>query len=605
MKETPLNIKNILANLPLQPGVYIMKDADGNTIYIGKASSLKKRVASYFKKTGLDPKTEILVKNIYDIEYIVTDSEIEALILESTLIKNHKPRYNIRLKDDKRYPYIAVTLSETYPRVILTRRLLKNGDRYFGPYTDSKAARSAVYTVNTIFKLKECNKKLPLKNRERPCLNFHMKRCPGLCRGATTAGEYNAIVDKAVQFLDGDIEPVLGSLADIMSGYSGKQQYEKAAQIRDIISDIRAISEKQKVYTPIGMDQDFIGITNQEREAIVVIFQFRSGALIGRKILIFENISFHSASDTLKSSIINYYDNIKIPPRIVTRFTVADKKLLSDHLRIKGGQRVKISTPASKSEKSIMNMLQKNIDMIAADRASNKNHEEKLKGLLELKDILKMNDLPEIIECFDISNIQGKHSVASMARFRHGAPEKNGYRRYKIKSFDSPNDPGMIHEAVGRRIQYLLNEELELPDLLVIDGGKPQLNRALEIKAAFEIDITIISIAKRFEDLYTEYSDSPIRLEKTSSALKIIQNIRDEAHRFALEYHKKLRSRESDKSIIDQIPNIGRHKKNLLIKHFKSIDKIKNAGIQELESVAGIGKKTAAYIYTFFRNNRS
>ncbi len=603
MKEIPLNIRNILTALPLQPGVYLMKDTAGKIIYIGKASSLKKRVSSYFQKTGPDPKTLVLVKNIHDIEYIVTDSEIEALVLESTLIKKHRPRYNIRLKDDKRYPYIAVTLSETYPRVILTRRLLKNGDRYFGPYTDAKAARSAVHTVNSIFKLKECKKKLPLKKRERPCLNYHMKRCPGLCQGKTSAEEYNALVEKTMQFLEGDIEPVLTSLAGMMSAYSAKQEYEKAAGIRDIITDIRTISEKQKVYTPIGMDQDFVGTTNQEGEAIVVIFQFRSGVLIGRKILIFENITFHSPGDTLKSSIINYYDNVKIPPRIVTQFPSADRKLLTDHLRIRGGNRVRISTPATKAEKSIMNMLRKNIDMIAADRASGKSHDEKLKGLLELKDILKMEKLPEVIECFDISNIQGKNSVASMARFRHGVPDRSGYRRYRIKSYDSANDPGMIHEAVGRRIQRLVNEGLELPDLIVIDGGKTQLGRALEIKEGFELDITMISIAKRLEELYTEHAENPVRLGKDSPALKIIQNIRDEAHRFALEYHKKLRDGEGRRSVIDRIPNIGSKKKNLLLKHFKSIDKIKNADIGELEAVPGVGKKTAEEIYNFFRAN--
>ncbi|MCU0822106.1 MAG: excinuclease ABC subunit UvrC [Spirochaetes bacterium] len=604
MKEIPHNIKNILKNLPLQPGVYIMKDTGTNIIYIGKANSLKKRVASYFRKSGLDPKTQVLIKNISDIEYIVTDSEIEALVLESTLIKKHRPRYNIRLKDDKRYPYIAVTLSESYPRVIITRRLLRNGDRYFGPYTDAKAARSAVYTVNTIFKLKECAKKLPLKNRERPCLNFHMKRCPGLCQGTTSAGEYNTLVEKAVQFLNGDIEPVLGSLGQLMSDFSRKQEYEKAAQIRDIISDIRTISEKQKVYTPIGMDQDLIGISNQEGEAVVVIFQFRSGALIGRKILIFENISFHETGETLKSSIINYYDNIKIPPRIVTQFPVADKKLLADHLRIKSGAKVKISVPVSKAEKSIMNMLQKNIDIIIADRNAARNHEEKIKGLIDLKNILKMEDMPEIIECFDISNIQGKLAVASMVRFRHGAPDRSGYRRYKIKSYDSANDPGMIHEAVGRRIQYLVNEELELPDLVVIDGGRPQLNRALEIKSAFGLDITIISLAKRFEEIYTGSPEGPIRLSKTSEALKIIQNIRDEAHRFAISYHKKLREREGRKSVIDSIPDIGAKKKNLLLKHFKSVHKIENAGIDEIAGIRGIGRKTAEDIYSFFRKTR-
>ncbi len=604
MKEHSNNIKDKLAITPEDPGVYLMKDSKGNIIYIGKASSLRKRVSSYFQSRSHDPKVSILVKNIRDFEYVITDSETEALILESTLIKKHKPKYNVRLKDDKRYPYIAVTLSEEYPRIIITRKLTKNNDRFFGPYTDARAARSMVSIINAIFKLRLCKRQLPLKKNERPCLNFQMKKCSGLCRGNVTRNEYMQIVYNAIHFLEGKVSPVLNELEALMLKYSKANEYEKAAQIRDIIFDMRKISEKQKVFTPIGTDKDYIGILIQGKEAIIITFEFRNGVMLGRKITIFENIEFSSVEEILKSFIMDFYIKMYPPSRIISQYNLIDKNLVESLLTKQISRKVHISTPRTSEERGIINMIKKNLDVIAADRLAFQKIQDKKKGLLELKSVLNLNSLPEIIECFDISNLQGKNAVASLVRFREGNPDKSNYRRYKIKAYEAANDPGMIHEALSRRLQHLLNEELTLPDLVVIDGGKGQLNRAIEVKNALEIKISIISIAKRDEEIFTEQSTSPVRLPKTSPALKIIQNIRDEAHRFAIEYHKKLRKKDFQKSIIDSIPNIGEKKKKLLLQHIGSAEKIKLCELNQLSSIPGIGEKTAGIIYNFFKKNK-
>jgi excinuclease ABC subunit C len=597
--------KDKLANTPDQPGVYIMENSAGSIIYIGKATSLKKRLSSYFQKTAHDLKVSILIDHIFDFEYVITDSEIEALLLESTLIKKHKPKYNVRLKDDKRYPYIAVTLSEDYPRVIITRRLIKNNDRYFGPYTDVKAARSIVSTINTIFKLRLCKKQLPLISNERPCLNLQIKKCSGLCSGKITKEEYMNIVNNAIKFLEGKVQPVIDELMILMAGYSEKHKYENAAQIRDIIFDIQKVSGTQKVYTPIGSDKDYIGIKIHNNEGVIILFEFRNGILLGRKISVFDNIELTDKEEMLKTFIIDYYKNMPPPSKIISQYRVNDEEVLEQYLTKMISRKVHISVPRASDDRGVMNMIEKNLEVIAADRAASQMLLNKREGLLELKNMLSLDNLPDIIECFDISNIQGLNAVASMVRFKGGSPEKSGYRRYRIRGYDSPNDPAMIHEAVSRRLQYLVNEEKGLPDLIVIDGGKSQLGRALEVKKALELNVTIISIAKRLEEIFTENNPESIKLDKASPALKIIQNIRDEAHRFAIEYHKKLRANEFKKSLIDDITGIGEKKKKLLLKQLGSVERVQSSSLEELNELPGLGSKTAKIIYDFFQNINS
>lgn len=615
MTNLPTRLNNKVTNLPNKPGAYMMKDRTGEIIYVGKALSLKKRVSSYFSRTDHDPKTSILTKNIRDIDYIVTDSEIEALILESTLIKEHKPKFNVQLKDDKRYPYIAVTLGEDYPRVVFTRKLSNPHNRYFGPYTDAGAARKIVHTINRIFKLKTCKRDLPLKKNERPCINFQMKRCQGICQNRMSRNEYNRLIENVVDFLNGNIEPVQKNLKVQMGDYSHKMEYEKAARIRDIINDIRKFSESQKVYAPIGQDQDYLALSIEKSEAIIVIFEFRNGALLGRKISIFENVRYSHPEEILKALIVDYYmrkseisrggdEKLKrisnMPQKIITQYGIEDKKLIQQYLTVMASKKITIATPRTSNDRGIISMILKNIEILKAERESYKQHIDKEAGLHELMSIPGINTFPEIIECFDISNLQGKNAVASMVRFRNGKPDKSNYRRYRIRGYESPNDPGMIHEVLGRRVQHIINEGLALPDLIVIDGGRSQLSRAHEIASDFNLDTKIISLAKKFEEIYHDPAQEPVTLPSSSRALKILQNVRDEAHRFAIAYHKKVRDAELKKSILDRIPDIGQTKKTLLLQHMKSVGKIKKSGIDELEAIPGIGKETAKKIYHFF-----
>ncbi len=598
MTETD-RLKTIVAGLPADPGVYIMKDDAGAIIYIGKASSLKKRVSSYFQKRDLDIKTRILVKIVRNIEYIVTDSEVEALILESSLIKKHRPKFNIQKKDDKRYPYIAVTLDEEYPRVIFTRTVKKNGARYFGPYTDANAARGAVSLINALFKLKLCARDLPLKKNERPCMNYQINKCSGVCRGDMTREEYRTIVDNAVRFLEGSTEPVLKSLSEMMKDYSSRQRYEKASEIRDMIFDIQKLSETQKVHVAIGSDQDYIGVSKFGNEGIVILFEFRSGVLLGRKISVFDNAEYAVPEEIISAFILGYYRDAEAPQRIVTERQIADREILQKHLTDRAKRKIAIGAPETNNDHGIMGLIHKNIDLIAAERFAEKENRDTLAAMEELQGVLAMDTLPRAMECFDISNLQGTDAVASMVSFRDGLPDRKGYRRYKIRGYGSADDPGMIHEVVARRIQHLVNEELALPDLMIIDGGPTQLARAREAAANFPAVIRIISLAKRFEEIYTDPGGEPVRLPLTSPALKMLQNIRDEAHRFAVTYHRKLRDRKTTRSLLDDA-GIGAKTKKLLLERFKSIDDVGAATLDELKSVPGIGRKTAEKIHRFF-----
>ena len=416
MKNQNSNIKNKAASLPNEVGVYLMKDSKGNIIYIGKASNLRKRVSSYFQSTRQDPKVRVIVNNMEDIEYIITDSEIEALILESSLIKKHKPKYNIRLKDDKKYPYIAVTLNEDYPRVILTRRLLNNGSKYLGPYTEANAAKKLVSLVNNTFQLKTCKKDLPLKKNERPCLNYQIKKCAGICQGRISLEEYRANIDNAIKFLNGDIEPLITDMNKLMKEYSNKLDYEKAAQIRDIIFNINKTAQKQKVYAPIGQDHDYVGVSIREDEAVILLFEFRKGALLGRKISIFENTEYHNPEEIIKTFVIDHYKREKPPKKIIIQYQFNDKPVIEDYLSKIAGHKVKISKPGSPNDKGIINMIQKNLDIVVAERKLYQQHQDKNKGLLEIKEMLHLKKIPEILECFDISNIQGPKLSYSLLR---------------------------------------------------------------------------------------------------------------------------------------------------------------------------------------------
>ena len=598
------NIEETLSRLPDSPGIYMMLSRDREIIYIGKANSLKKRVTSYFRKSGHDAKTGVLVKNIHDIEYIATDTEIEALLLENNLIKKHKPKFNVRLKDDKRYPYIAVTLNEEYPRIIYTRNINRKTDRFFGPFRDAAAAKNTAALINRTLKLKTCRRELPLKKGERPCINFQINRCSGACTGKISREEYGDLIDDAVNLLEGNIDPVMKSLNSRMQKASSAMDYEKAARLRDIIFDIQKISETQKVEVHSGIDQDYIASGIYGDEAILVIFEFRSGILTGRKINIFDNAKYSEPADIMRTFIIDYYRDRDIPSRIVTEEAIDDSKIISLHLTEKASARITIAKGMSRDDRGVINLIKKNIDMIAAERNYSKTNSMDA-GLTALKVALGLDSEPLIIECFDISNFHGQDAVASMVMFKNGRPDKKNYRRYKIRGYDSPNDPGMMHEAVSRRLQHLVNEDIEMPDLIILDGGPTQLARGIEAAANFNIGAKIISVAKKLEEIFTSPNEKPLRFPEGSPELRLIQNIRDEAHRFAVTYHRKLRDKKLTSSELDLIPNIGPGVKASLLKHFQSIEKIKSAPTEVLMKAEGIGRKTAEKISSYFRDKES
>lgn len=609
MENIQVNIKEKIQRLPDQPGVYLMIDSKGEIIYVGKASSLKKRVSSYFTPSKQDPKTAVLAKMVADVDYIITTSEIEALILENNLIKKHKPRFNVRLKDDKRYPYIAVTLSDHYPRVIFTRRMRNPEDRYFGPFTDAQATRALISLVNRMFKLKTCTRSVPLKEHERPCLNYQMNRCHGVCLGKISKEDYNDLIQGAIKFLEGDIEPVLADLRNLMKRYSTNMEYEKAARVRDVINDILKLSTSQTIDLPTVVDQDFIGVKIERGEGLVLLFEFRKGIMLGKKIRVFENAHYEMPAELLKMFIIEHYSMGEPPAYIIASEKISDEQILERYFTEKFHKKIKISLARSKEEMAVIKLLLRNLDMIAAERAhplSAAGVSQSLQqGLKELKEALNLSDIPEIIECFDVSNIQGKYSVASMVQFRNGLPEKSHYRRFKIRTLNEPNDPGMIHEVISRRLQRAINEGEEMPHLIVVDGGSAQLSKATEAAAALGVNVKVIALAKRFEEIYRAKEEKPISFPQNSMALTILKQIRDEAHRFAIMYHRKLRGKESVRSALDEIPGIGPEKRKALFKHFKTIDAIKSATVDMLCAVPGIGAETAKTVYNFFHNSNS
>lgn len=444
----------------------------------------------------------------------------------------------------------------------------------------------------------------PIKKGERPCLNFQINRCSGACTGKITKEEYRALIDDALNLLEGNIDPVMESLNSRMKKSASEMDYEKAARLRDIIFDIQKISETQKVEVASGINQDYIATGIFGDEALLVIFEFRNGILTGRKINIFDNAKYSEPEDIIRTFIIDYYNEREIPSRIVNEIRISDLNIISSHLSAKASKKVLISAASSQADKAVIRLIKKNIDMLAVERSISREYRANA-GTAALKEALKLDSEPLIIECFDISNFHGQDAVASMVMFRNGKPDKKNYRRYKIKGYDSPNDPGMIHEAVSRRIQYLVNEEQELPDLIVIDGGRTQLSRAIEAAANFNTGISIISIAEKLDEIYISPDKKPIRFPEASSHLRLIQNIRDEAHRFAITYHRALRDKKTTASELDLIPDIGTKHKSALLKHFKSVEKIKNASREDLLKARGIGSKTADKIYLYFNNTQN
>lgn len=576
-------------SLPDKTGVYLMKNKHHDVIYVGKALSLKKRVKSYFKDTYDSPKTRTLMKHFHSLEYILTDTEKEALILEANLIKKHRPRYNVRLKDDKRYPYIKIT-NEDYPRILISRNVVDDGSHYYGPFTDATAVRKTIKFIKSLFKIRDC------KKMDGPCLNYQIKICDAPCDGKISKDYYNEIIGQINLFFQGKYQEIIRHLEKMMTKASQNHEFEKAAVLRDQIASIKDIMEKQKVSFTSRLDQDIIAGSYDKKDAYIVVFAIRDGKITGKDDFIMNGVDNHPSEKVLSAFIKQFYSNPRyIPGEILLQNKINDAKLVSEWLSEKRGDKVVLKVPEEGMEYRLMKMVIKNAEIIKIQKKEFKN------TLLDLKKYLKLPKLPRKIEAFDISNIAGKEPAASMVIFRDGKPYKSGYRKYKIHS-KGPDDYAMMREVLNRRYGKLKNEKSEYPDLIIVDGGKGQLNVALSVFKALNIQIPVMGLAKEFEQIFVPGSSDPIILPPNSPVLLLLQRIRDEAHRFAVTYHRKLRSKKLSESELDKIKGIGQKRKMKLLKHFGSLKNIKKAGMDQLVAVEGINQQLAQDIYDYFHH---
>ena len=599
-----------LADFPEKPGVYIMKDKRNRIIYVGKAVSLKHRVRSYFQyQKNLPVKVASMVSKIEDIEYIVTDSEVEALILECNLIKFHKPRYNILLRDDKQYPYIRITLNERFPRIEVVRTVKKDGARYFGPYANAGAMREAIDVINKIFPIRSCKKDLSeVPIDERPCLNYHIKRCLAPCQGFVKDEEYNEMINNIIMFLEGKRETLVKQLKDRMQEAAEKLDFERAAVLRNQISALEKVLEKQKVVSTDMIDQDIIAMARGSGIVCIQVFFIREGKLISREPFILNNTDDIERQEILTSFVKQFYNNAHfIPKEIIIDEDIDDRDTIEEWLSRKKGQKVYVLIPKRGEKKKLAQMVAENARAYLEQVESREERERirNLQALEELKKFLNLKELPQRIEAFDISNTQGTESVASMVVFEGAQPKKEDYRKFKIKTVEGPNDFESMKEVISRRFKRALSGDRKfqkLPDLLLIDGGKGQLKYAREaLKELGLSHILTIALAEEYEHIFVEGRDDPIVLPENSEALFLVQRVRDEAHRFALSFHRSLRSKRNLRSVLDDIPGIGKARRLALLKTLGGLEGIKRATLEELAAVPGMNRKAAQAVHEYFR----
>ncbi len=573
-------------NLPNKPGVYIMRDASDTIIYIGKAKNLIKRVKSYFREKLDRPKTQILMSHFDSLEYIVTNSEKEALILEATLIKKHRPRYNVQLKDDKRYPYVKIT-DEKFPRLLITRNVTKNGI-YYGPFTDVGSVKQTVKFLKSLFKIRTC------RNMDGPCLNSQIDLCYAPCAGEITEKDYSEIINKIDLFFQGKYSTIVKNLKGEMMEAAENEEYEKAAVIRDQIASIEEIMEKQFVdLVDDDLDQDVIAIAPGDDEVVVIIMPIRNGKIVGRDDFLMSASQYDSSSEIMFAFIQQYYGyNRHVPKQILLDEDIDEKQLLEEWLSDLRGNKVSIKVPQKGVKLRLVKMARKNAEII-------KHQKKKMESaLIELKKYLKLERLPHVIEGYDISNISGKFAVGSKVSFKEGKPNKKRYKHFKMET-PGPNDFAMMEELLTRRLK-MVDRDPE-PDLIVIDGGKGQLGMACGVLEKLNLThIPIIGLAKEFEEVFVPNSSRPIIIPKNNQALHLLQQVRDESHRFAITYHRKLRSNDISASSLDDIAGIGKKRKINLLKEFQTIDNIKNASVEELAKIEGMNQKTAENVYNYY-----
>lgn len=614
------NLQDKLNKIPDKPGIYIMKDIKEEIIYIGKAISLRKRVRQYFQsgKNNL-PKVNAMIRNIADFEYIIVDNEVEALILEANYIKTHKPKYNILLRDDKQYPYIKVTLNEKYPRVLKTRQVLRDNAKYFGPYPSTYAVNDVIDIIRNLYPLRTCNRNLEKDiGKTRPCLNFYIGRCLGPCQGNVEEGEYMGMIDEILLYLNGKEDKLINMIEDRMKEAAKNLDFEQAAKLRDQMSSLNLLNEQQKIVVSNDIDQDVIGMAKGIEEVCIQIFFIRGGKILGREHFIIEDTFGEDRGEILLSFIKQFYiGSAYVPKEILIENNIEDIDIISKWLGEKKGSKVSIMVPQRGDKLKLINMVRKNaLDML--DQHGDKFLKKARANNKILKELQNIMDLPNElnrIEAFDISNISGAESVGSMVVFEKGESKKSDYRRFKIRTKTNSDDYGSLEEIISRRfIRGIKERELikannikvkgfsNFPDLIMMDGGKGQVNVALRVLKDLKIDIPVCGLVK--DEFHKTrgiiYNNKEINLKEDSPEFRLIYRIQEEAHRFAISYHRSLRSKKMFKSELDDIKGIGAKRKVELLKHFQSIDKIKKASIEELVEVKSMNKLAAEQLFNHF-----
>ena len=617
MENNNFNIQEELKKLPGKPGVYIMHDAKDTIIYVGKAISLKNRVRQYFQSSrNKGAKIERMVTHITRFEYIITDSELEALVLECNLIKEHRPKYNTMLKDDKSYPFIKVTVHEPYPRVLFARRMKKDKARYFGPYTSGGAVKDVIELVRKLYQVRSCNRSLPRDTgKDRPCLYYHMKQCKAPCQGYISQEEYRKNINKVIKFLNGDFQDAISELMEKMQKASEEMRYEDAMEYRDLISSIRKIGERQKITGYGQEDRDIIAVAMDDSEdlrdqdAVVQVFFIRDGRLIGRDHFYLRVAKGDTKAQVLSSFLKQFYAGTPfIPSEIMLQCEIEDANIIEEWLSGRRKQKVHIRVPKKGTKEKLVELALENARMVLAkDRERIRREEGRTIGAVhEVEEWLGLKNVVRM-EAYDISNISGFESVGSMVVYEKGRPKRSDYRKFKIKWVQGPNDYASMEEVLTRRFTHESNGEFDsfarLPDLILMDGGRGQVNIAMKVLNELGISIPVCGMVKddhhRTRGLY--FNNVEIPIDTSGEGFRLITRIQDEAHRFAIEYHRSLRSREQVHSILDDIEGIGPARRKALMRRFKSLEAVRDASLEELESTEGMNKRAAESVYTYFR----
>ncbi len=610
-----------LKKLPAKPGVYIMHDSNDSIIYVGKAINLHNRVRSYFRKIiGRGPQIDKMVTQIARFEYIITDSELEALVLENNLIKEYSPRYNTLLKDDKTYPYIKVTVGEAYPRVLFSREMKKDRSRYFGPFTSAAAVKDTIDLINKLYMLRTCNKNLPKEaGKDRPCLNHHIKQCAAPCQGYIPQEEYREKVGQALDFLNGNFSPILKELERKMQEASENMEFEEAIKYRDLYNSVKQVSQKQKITDSDGEDKDIIALALDENDAVVQVFFIRGGKLIGREHFYMTHVSGSKKEQVLLDFVKQFYAGTPfIPKELMLQREIEDIDVLEKWLSARKGSRVHIRIPKKGTKEKLVELAAKNAALVLSqDKEKIKREEGRTIGAVkEIASLIGIEGISRM-EAYDISNISGFANVGSMVVYEKGKPKRSDYRKFKIKTVSGPDDYACMKEVLTRRFLHGMEEQKELdlkemekefgsftkfPDLILMDGGKGQVNIALEVLDELHINIPVCGMVKddnhRTRGLY--FNNEEIPIDRNSEGFKLITRVQDEAHRFAIEYHRSLRGKSQVKSVLDDIPGVGPSRRKALMRHFKSIEEIKEADVEKLAKVPEIPRHIAEGIYNFF-----